>query len=159
MSNLKLFDKVIGNPFTKEACFQWQLSWLPIVTPHISCMIKVAHRQALVAWMQSQNSCLTYSLYVWRQKKLIIIHEKMEQCKPSIHWLQLLCARWTTWRQLPYQSWADPILMTNTARSFAICPLPVLSQDSSWWQSPYQTLWCIKERGTPPPISNDPGLI
>lgn len=56
------FMNFLGNLSPKRACFQWKLTYLPILTPWTSCTIKVVHIQALQAWMQSQSLCLIDSL-------------------------------------------------------------------------------------------------
>ena len=52
----------------KRACFQLKLSQLLVLTSHNSSMMKVVRHQAVHAWIQSQNSCLTSSLVLGRQK-------------------------------------------------------------------------------------------
>ena len=70
------------------AYFQWKLLELPVLTPHISCMMNVAHLQTLHAWIQSQDLCLTNSLVLGRQK----IHCLVSWCSNN----QVFLNFWTT---------------------------------------------------------------
>jgi hypothetical protein len=63
-------SKHLRNHFPKEGMSPIEAIKLPVLTPHISCMMKVAHHQALHAWMQSQNLRSTDLLY-WGGRRCI----------------------------------------------------------------------------------------
>lgn len=72
--NHDLLSKHLRNHFDKAGMSPIEVIKVLILTPHISCMMKVAHHQALCAWMQSQNLRSTDLLLLGRQK---------------MHWLEM----------------------------------------------------------------------
>lgn len=58
--------------------------WLLVWTPQNSCMMNVAHHQALRIWIQSQNLCLTNSLMLG-SKTHIASKWMPVRCVPSNH--------------------------------------------------------------------------